>query len=226
MKALLFLCLLAASAVAEQVRVTVQVIEVPQGELTKWTTGKKLAGSELYDRALKLALGGGAEIVDTNVLLVRSGEKALAESLAEVMYPTEQEAADIGGSPLPLESKTPLPVPLRPVDFFSWETRNVGTIVEIEPTASPDNKLVDVRLSYETVDRAANATYVQFRDDWGDSSVRRPIFDTKRLSSAITVTAGAFELFNVFTPKPAAIPAATTRQLVFIRAEVLTYPKP
>jgi hypothetical protein len=102
----------------------------------------------------------------------------------------------------------------------------VGTTVEIEPTVSPDHKLVDLRLEYEMVDRASLMTWMEYRDELGDGSIRKPIFDTRRLSSALTVVPGTFELFNVFTPKPPAVPAVATRQLLFVRAEVMKLPEP
>jgi hypothetical protein len=226
MKAAVFLMLLAASAMAQQVRVTVRVIEVPHQELTKWTTGEKLRGSELHERALKLALAGGAEIVDTNVLIARSGEKALTESFAEVIYPTEWEPPGLGAPQLPLDLKQEFPPYFRPSDFVSFETRNAGTTLEIEPMVSHDGGFIDLRLAFEMVDRESLATWTEFRDEWGDASVKRPIFQNRRLTSAITLVPGAFELFNVFTPKPAAVPAAATRQLVFVRADVLPLAKP
>src|SRR5687768_12809411 len=99
----MILLALAANAVAQQVRVTVQAIEVAHGELTKWMTGGKLSGPEIHERAVKLVAGGGAEIVDTTLLIVRSGEKALTESIAEIVYPTEYEPSSMGGAQIPLE---------------------------------------------------------------------------------------------------------------------------
>jgi len=209
---------LAANAVAMHVhvRVMVQVIEVPHAELTKWSTGEKLGGAELHERAVKLALDGGAEILDTNVVIGRSGEKAVIESFAEVIYSTE---SDDGGPAIPVDPKQ-VPQPLRPYDFVSFETRNAGTTMEIYPAIGRDG-FIDLRLAYEMVDRDSLVTWMEFRDEWGNSPVRRPIFETKRVGSAIAVVPGKFELFSVFTPKPAAVPAVVTRQLVFVRCDLL-----
>jgi hypothetical protein len=225
-----FLVALAANAAGQQVRVTVQVIEVPHGELTKWTTGVKLSGAELHDRALKLALGGGAEILDTNIVVVRNTEKALTESICEMIYPVEPEPSNRGGAGLrsqpPPDFKGSYPPLMRPFVFGSFATRNTGSTVEIEPTVSPDHRLVDLRLAYEMVDRASLMTWMEYRDELGDGSIRQPIFDTRRLTSSITLVAGRFELFNVFTPKPPAVPAVATRQLVFVKADIISPPKP
>jgi hypothetical protein len=222
----MLLLALSANAVAQQVRVTVQVIEVPHREVTKWTTGEKLRGPELHDRALKLVSTGGAEILDTSLVITRNGETALIESIAEMIYPVEPEPSSRGARQIPLDSKLSFPPPPRPWAFSAFATKNTGMTVEIEPTVSPDDKLVDLRLAYEMVDRASLATWMEFRDELGDGSIRKPIFDTRRLTSALTLVAGRFELFNVFTPKPPAVPAVATRQLLFVRAEVMKLPKP
>jgi hypothetical protein len=224
--AVMLLLALSANAMAQQVRVTVQVIEVPHGELTKWTTGEKLRGPELHARALKLVAEGEAEILDTSLVVARNTEKALIESIAEVIYPVEPEPSSMAARQVPLDSKLSFPPPPRPWAFSAFATRNTGMTVEIEPTVSPDDKLVDLRLAYETEDRASLATWMEFRDELGDGSIRKPIFDTRRLTGALTLEAGRFELFNIFTPKPPAVPAVATRQLVFVRAEVLKLPKP
>lgn len=226
MKAALFLILLAAGAAAQQVRVTVRVIEVPHAELTKWTAGEKPGGPKLHDRAVKLALAGGAEIVDTNVLVVRSGERAVLESIAEMTYPTDWDPPDGLGAAKPPDAKQPWHPPLRPTDMVSFETRNAGTTLELEPVVFHNGGMIDLRLSYETVDRDALETWVEFRDEWGDASVRMPVFGSRRAGTSVTLRPGHFELANVFTPKPAAAPAAITRQLVFVAAELLPFPSP
>jgi hypothetical protein len=71
------------------------------------------------------------------------------------------------------------------------------------------------------IDRAGLTTWTEFRDEWGDASVRMPVFDSRRSTSAITLVPGVFDLWTVFTPKPAAVPAAATRQLLFVRADLV-----
>ncbi|WP_264501620.1 hypothetical protein [Luteolibacter flavescens] len=227
--AVLSLLALATSAMAGQTRVTVQVIEVPHAELTKWMSSGKASGEELHERAMKLASSGAAEIVDTNVVLARSGEKALVESIAEVIFPTEYEGSDMAApakEPLVFDPNAPFsPRPWPNLFANAFETRNAGTTIEIEATLSESGKHVDLRLSFEMVDQDSLMTWTEYRDQWGEASIKRPIFETKRLTGALTLVSGKFELFNIFTPKPAAMPAATTRQMVFVRCEVLPLAK-
>ncbi len=214
--------LLVTGAAAEQVRVTVRVIEVPHAQVMNWTGGAPMKGWQLHDEALKLALVGGAEIVETNVVTVQSGQKALVESIAEMIYPTEYYPEGLDQRPaVPLDANLQVPRSLRPFDFTSFETRNTGVTLEIEPTVAPGGKIVDLRLSLDMVERASLTTWTEFRDEWGDASVRMPVFDSKRFSNSMTLADGVFELWNVFNPKPVAVPAVTTRMMVFVCADVL-----
>ena len=223
---LLVSALLATGAAARDqgpvhVRVTMRVIEVPYAQVLKWTGGTPMKGREIHDQAVKLALAGDAEIVETCILICRSGEKSLMESVAEIIFPSVYEPA--GSDRLPLAKPTAFRY-RRAFDasvMSSFETRNTGTTLEIEPTIGGGNRLVDLRVSFEMIDQARLTTWTEFRDQWGDASVRMPVFDSKRLRSSITLADGVFELWNTFSPKPAAVPAVTTRMMVFVRAEVV-----
>jgi hypothetical protein len=219
---LLLPALFAGAAAAQQVRVTLRVIEVPYAQVMKWTGGAPMKGWQLHDEAVKLALAGGAEIAETSILTVQSGNRASAESIAEVIFPTEYEPP--GSEKL---------VPLNDGNFASlyrafdatftssFEVRNTGVNLEIEPTIAAGGRLVDLRVSFEMIDLASLTTWTEFRDQWGDASVRMPVFDSKRVTTGISLADGVFELLNVYNAKPAAVPAVTTRKMVFVRAEVV-----
>lgn len=212
--ALLATALLATGEAAQQVRVTLRVIEVPHAQVMKWTGGAPMKGWQLHDEAVKLALAGGAEIVETNVLTVQSGERAIAESIAEIIYPTDYDASGVGSaspdSPL-VEGNFPNRY-WRAFDsafLGDFETRNTGVNLEVVPTVSSSGKMVDLVASFEMIDRAGLTNWAEFRDEWGDASVRMPVFDSKRVTSGITLASGVFELWNVFNAKPVAVPAVT-----------------
>jgi hypothetical protein len=222
--AVLLSAVLASGARADQVRVVMQVIEVPHAVLTKWTGTEKLKGHELHERAMKLTMTGEAEVIDTNLLVVQSGLKALAESVSERSKPAEHDLE----MPHQVEKAEQLARRVwRAYDNTfgaMFETRNVGTTMEIEPTVGKGGELVDLRFAFDVVDYIALETWTEFRDQWGDASVRMPIYGTRRFTGAITQRPGTFELCNVFTPKPAEVPAAPTRQLLFVRCDVLKAP--
>jgi hypothetical protein len=204
-----------AQNVIHHVRVSMQVVDVPHAALTKWTTGETLPGREIHERAMKLAAGGEAEIVETCVLISRSGEIIFPSEYNPPGWdPPDLTKADSNGFRYkrPFESSV----------MTSFETRNTGVALEIEPTIAGGNRMVDLRVSFEMIDRASLTTWTEFRDEWGDASVRMPVFECKKLTSAISLVPGVFDLWTVFTPKPAAVSAAATRQLVFVRADLVS----
>ena len=228
----MILLALATAAVAGQVRVMVQVIEVPHAALTKWTGTGKLTGRELHDRAMKLAATGEAEIVDTHVVIARSGEKAEIESYAEMISPSIYEFVGCAFAlpmlpPEPVKEKKPEHRSRRAFDmtFDSFETRNIGNTLEIEPMVGDEGGAIELRLALKLAGRDALTTWIEFVDQWGDASIRTPEYRKQSMVGSLILLPGTFELFNVFTPKPAAVPAATTRQLVFVRCDVLPLPR-
>ena len=63
---------------------------------------------------------------------------------------------------------------------------------------------------------------MEHRDQWGDGSMRMPIFKTLRLNTSIAVEPGKFELVSALAPKTdAPVPAISRKILVFVRADVL-----
>ena len=76
----------------------------------------------------------------------------------------------------------------------------------------------------EMESRAGLTSWLEVVDEWGDASVRTPNYLSQRMVGAMTVLSGKFELFNIFTPRSPAVPAVTTRQMVFVRCDVLPVP--
>ncbi|MCU0780047.1 MAG: hypothetical protein MUF04_02970, partial [Akkermansiaceae bacterium] len=114
------------------------------------------------------------------------------------------------------------PAPLfRPPVFPCWDIRNVGTTLEIEPSISDDG-MIDLRILPEIVTLADMTTWVDFRDEWGDASMRMPVFQTLRVNTSQFLTPGWFELAAVLTPEPAAPgPVPDRRIMVFVRADII-----
>jgi len=206
-------------------RVCVQFVEVPHPVLTELLAGPDTAGPVLHDKALALAKDGTVKLLETCVVISRSGQKATVESICEMIYPIEYDppvfpsTVPAGQLPPPQPPKKPR---VRPDSFYAFETRNVGTTLEVEPTLSEDGKIIDLRLVPEIMQLIRLDTFMEYVDKWGDASSRLPVFGTWRLSTGVTLMAGQFEMIGVITPKPnAPVPAVLRKLLVFVRADVL-----
>jgi hypothetical protein len=215
----------AVSSTADQARVTVRIFEMPHPTLTALLADPTATGKILHEKSLQLATERKAEIVDTAVLICRSGARSTVESIAELIYPTEPDPdyfrfSGTGIEPVQFKYK-PTSRPPTPTYF---ETRNAGSTLTIEPTLF--NRNIELLIQMEHIAREGYSTWHEYVDEWGDASIRFPIFETLEVNATLTLPSGEFQLINVFTPKPAAIPAVDIRRLVFVSATILPIPKP
>lgn len=59
-------------------------------------------------------------------------------------------------------------------------------------------------------------------DEWGDASVKRPVFTRVNCQTMLTVEPGKFALAAVLSPQAQAPPPALVKQMmVFVRADLL-----
>jgi general secretion pathway protein D len=118
-------------------------------------------------------------------------------------------------------------MPLRPFPFTSFETRNTGVTLEIEPLIAPGGEMIELRLAPEIVSLLRMDVWVEHKDEWGEASLRMPTFETLRLSTATTLENGKFGLLGVLTPTDPKGGLMTERKLMlFVKADILTVEVP
>ena len=94
----------------------------------------------------------GVDIVSEPSVITRSGQQATIESVREIIYPTEYEPPevpnDIAGTTFidlttgqTAQPQSFIATPSHPTAF---ETRKIGTILEVQPTVSADRSYTDV----------------------------------------------------------------------------------
>ena len=209
----------------QQIRVSLQFIEVPHATLTDMLAGPARTGQALHDKAVALSQEGGAKLLETCMVICRSGQKATLETIREEIYPTEYAPPELPcGNPsnIRLASDPPMSPALGIPTAF--DTRNTGVTFEVEATSN-SNGLIDLRLSPEIVTRLRLETWMEHTDQWGDASMRMPIYETMRFNTSISVRSGKFELVSALTPKTSTqVPTVSRKILVFVRADVLPFP--
>lgn len=213
------------TAAQPQVRISLQFIEVSHPMLTELLAGEDQSGKALHAKAFSLSKEGKARILETCVLTGRGRQKLSLESLREEIYPTEVTPPSLpcgGFSPLP---KPPMPYLREFRTPTAFETRNTGVTFEVEPVASEDGGSVKLTLSSEVVIPVRLHVIDEYRDHWGDASIRMPVYESWRSNSTISVIPGRFAMVSVIHPKPVApSPAQSRRILVFVRADIITTP--
>jgi hypothetical protein len=211
------------------VRVQAEFIEVPHETLTRLLLQPRTGADDrgLREELAKLTEKGEATVVETMLCTGRSGEKSLVESVKEFIYPTEYEPAEI-----PNEIHTTADgdkVKSDGMDYAtgptptSFETRNLGSTFEIEPTIGGDGKIIDLRFAPEIVYHVGNETWAEWKGKHGDASVRMPTMYTMRLTTAVTLATGQPLMVAALSPKgPDGFPDFKRKVMVFVRADVLT----
>ena len=209
----------------QQVRISLQFIEVPHATLTDMLASPAKSGQALHDKAVALSLEGGAKLLETCMVICRSGQRASLVTIREEIYPTEYQPPTLPCDLTPgrLASDPPMNPAFRTPTAF--DTRNTGVTFEVEATTAADGT-INLRLSPEIVTRLRLETWMEHTDQWGDASIRMPIYEAMRFNTTISVRSGKFELVSALTPKAnAPVPAVSRKILVFVRADILPVPE-
>lgn len=209
----------------KQIRVSLQFIEVPHATLTEMLAGPEMNSQALHEKAFALSKEGKAKIMETCMVVCHSGESARLETIREEIYPTEYAPPELPCGNLS-NKRLPTDSPMNPAlrTPTAFDTRNSGFTLNVEALLN-SNGTIDLRLSPEIVTRLRLETWMEHTDQWGDGSMRMPIFEALRCNTAINVEPGKFALVSALSPKVnAAVPAVSHKILVFVRADVLPEP--
>ncbi len=165
---------------------------------------EQLSDSDLYTRILAAVEKQTARQETFTVLRSKSGQKAIAESISEQIYPTEYEPPELPNSVgvaivPPAVKDVPTPVPdteklkdardvgsyngiQTPATPTSFQTRNIGVTFEIEPTLDETGKILDVSVFPGHVALVGHTAAGQ-----GLSAIEMPVFETQSLHTASTL---------------------------------------
>lgn len=210
---------LADQTQSQQVRVSLQFIEVPHAFLTELLTSKETSGPAIHAKAISLAKAGEGKILETCIVTGQSGQKFLLESIREEIYPTEYDPPELPGSPPAPRNEPPIhPSERAPTAF---DTRNTGITFEVAASIEDHEKAIRLHLAPEIVTRLRLDSLMELRDPWGVRSVSMPVFEAWRTNTTVTVVPGKFELVTVITPKSSAPgPTVLRKILMFVRADI------
>ncbi|MCH7226671.1 hypothetical protein [Haloferula sp. A504] len=219
-----------------QVQVQVEFVELDHKDLTKllFLSALEVAdATPLRKTVAEMVKKGEANVLETMMVVARSGEKATSESIREFVYPTEYEPPDIpdevnvpgepdgkGVSPEELKWMGMLRTQFTPTAF---ETRNLGGTLEVEPGLSDDGRIVDLKFSPEIVWHTGNTVWAEDKDAHGNvSKVQMPQMYSLRVNTAITCIDGQYNLVAVLSPKDQdGVTDFTRKVMMFVKCDVV-----
>ncbi|WP_367871310.1 Amuc_1098 family type IV pilus outer membrane protein [Luteolibacter sp. Populi] len=158
-----------------------------------------------------LAQKKGTDLMTAPSVTARSTEKATIEIIREFIYPTEYEPPELpnsiggsvsGGLGGGLSSGGGI-FPVTPATPTSFETRNTGVTLEIEPTIGGNDFVIDLRFAPDIVefegfvnygspiqspatDFLGNPTTVTITEN----RIEMPVFSSRRVTTALTIYDG------------------------------------
>jgi hypothetical protein len=197
----------------------VEFIEVTQARYTALLAGNHTTSNDaaLREKLAAMATKGEAEVVETMVCLGQDRQKATAESISEFTYPTEYEPPAMppnAGSKGADEPTGPTP--------SAWDTRNLGSTLEVEPTLDEDTGTVDIRFVADVVRHVKNWIWYEWNGKHGASHVQMPVFHALQCNQAVIVMPGQPLLAATFTPKgPDGIADASRKIMVFVKCDLI-----
>ena len=224
---------------APLVRVDVLMVSVPQERalplIVELRDPAKSAAAEA--RLLEMIGRREATLEGWPDITTQSGVRAVSESIVEHRYPIEfhgpkcasclgldqagGQGSPKGAAPTAQEKAAVALLQLAANIPTTFETRNTGTTLEVEPVVSPDGAAVTLSVSPQIV---RFERYIEFPagvNEKGEKiTIPQPVFTTSKVSSTVTLRDGERRLLHVGK----ATEAKTTIDLFIIGAKVSANP--
>ncbi len=127
----------------------------------------------------ELVAKGEAQLEAVSALVTKSGQRAVNEEMMEFRYPNEANGASFN-------SQTPAEENRQPAFFTSFETRNVGLTLEIEPVFGPDARIVDINV----VPQIVRMSGMLKADGVAAKYPPQPVFTTRKITTSVSSGAG------------------------------------
>jgi Flp pilus assembly secretin CpaC len=194
--------------------------------------------SNAHQEVLTMMQNGQAKLVDWPIVTTRSGNRAVSENNQEIRYPIDFEQPEVIVNPGPREMAF-TPSPTAPAESekpkaaartaskekptilaaipSSFETRNTGVTLELEPVISPDGKHVDVQVAPSHVTLLGYEKTKVTAEDYS-VTVDQPKFESLKTSTNLTLKSGEPHLFGFYKLKA----PADIVEMVILTATVVT----
>ena len=211
----------------KMIRVQVEHIELSHKDLTRLMREEVAETSDAKALRMKvqaLVEKDEAKVIDTQIVMGRSGQKQTTESRQEFIYPTEYEPMNclppVEGEETKLPESPAFPLFGSPTSF---ETRHVGSSLETEPTIGENDRIIDLRLLPELIWHTGNTVWNERKDELGNVyKVSMPDFYTLSMSTSISCISGQYVMAGVHSPKNGeGKPNPDRKIMVFVKCDII-----
>ncbi len=181
------------------------------------------SGDAILKNVQALVASKQAKLVASPTVSAVSGNQAVIESIFEYRYPTEFEAPQIPqtvGSMVTKTTKTTTVTqettsfPRTPSTPTTFEVKNTGTTLQIEPTIDTQNSLITLSIAVQNT--ALSGTKVFKTENNGE--IEQPEFYTKKVTTNAVVKSGGVILLGTTEPDRRLSKDIDLTEVVFMRA--------
>ncbi len=209
-----------APAGPPQVMVIVEMIEVEHDDFSEWIQENPLRteASDLRQAVQTWVKAKRAKIRETMVVSSRSGQRAKAEGIDEIIYPTEYNPGQMPGT-VTLNGEAEAPT--TPPTPTAFETRNAGITLEVDPVLGQNGE-IDLNLAPELVFHVEDKVIgTNIGDDVQE--VTMPVFHTVKMTTQVTLLSGGYAFLGTsrLHGKQESEMIEDSLVLVFVRADAL-----
>ncbi len=203
------------------IRVQTQMVEMSHATYSKLLNQPLV--SSTYQATQNLISANQAKLINSEIVICRSGTKGSIESVREFISPCEAVYSGLdyrpSVNPTPEMEWTPQIRPWLSTPT-AFEVRNVGSTLEIEPTV--DGNLIGLRFAPEWIFLPSFTTWQTHKDRWGWAHIQSPTFYTMRTINAVTLVNNRYQCITSFTPFDKLGKSDYSRKLIlFVKATII-----
>lgn len=214
------------------VRTEFEYIEMPLATMAALMADESATKTDvaLRARVAELVKAGKATLIEQTLLTCPNGQKATTESIREFIYPTEYEPPELPNTihihsngtkadETAIAAAKEVATGPTPTAF---ETRNLGTTLEIEPHYDQETGYISLRFAPEIVYYIENTIYSEWRGHHGKSDIVMPVMYSLRVTTALNLASGKPTLVTALSPKnDKGVTDLSRKVLVFAKATVI-----
>lgn len=206
------------------IRVQVEFIEMPHTALTKLMKEPRKSANDTDLRAAcdKLIEKEEAVVLETASIIALPGQSATAESIKELIYATEYEPWALPNT-VPISGESKGPRPMTPPTPTAFDTKNVGTTLEVEAQIDASDQIVELRMTPTLIYFTGYESLAEWDMEETTGEMKMPTFYVLKVKTGTTLMAGQPQMVAALSPKDMEGNTNLTRKvMVFVRADILT----
>jgi hypothetical protein len=210
------------------VRTRVEFIEVPHATFTTLMAGGQTIANDdaIRAQAGQLIAKGEAKLLESMLAVSPSGHKLRTQSIREFAYATEYEPAEVPSivrlAASDLIEKEHLPELATGPTPSAWDTRNLGSTLEVESSITDFGRSVFLEFRPEIVHHSGNQVWVGWKGRHGRANIEMPDFYTLRCTGSVMIPEGRFLMVAALDPRDAAgVTDPSRKVMVFVKCDIL-----